>query len=139
MRGTEQDIPNPVCYLSDSDIVRAPELQHPVQGSGEFGPCLAALRQVLERAKPARREKFGISHLTRLSRCAGDSSSHDSPRSAASWQVIILPALARLENSIRNASGTAVSRAAPVLGSSSVAKPASRSPAAPGRTRQPRK
>jgi hypothetical protein len=29
--------PNPVCYLSDTDIIRASKRQHPVQGSGSKG------------------------------------------------------------------------------------------------------
>jgi hypothetical protein len=29
--------PNPICYLIDTDIVRASKLQHPVQGSGGDG------------------------------------------------------------------------------------------------------
>jgi hypothetical protein len=32
--GRGHNAPNPVCYLSDTDIVRASKRQHPVQGSG---------------------------------------------------------------------------------------------------------
>ena len=35
MRGRKD--PNPICYLTDTDIVRASELQHPVQSSGSNG------------------------------------------------------------------------------------------------------
>src|SRR5664279_5612844 len=36
-KGRGRNIPNPIHYLSDTDIVRASELQHPVQGSGSDG------------------------------------------------------------------------------------------------------
>jgi hypothetical protein len=32
--GRGHNTPNPACYLSDTDILRASERQHPVQGSG---------------------------------------------------------------------------------------------------------
>ena len=32
-----RNTPNPICYLSDTDIVRASQRQHPVQGSGGDG------------------------------------------------------------------------------------------------------
>jgi hypothetical protein len=35
--GTWTQCPNPVCYLSDTDIVRASERQHSVQGGGSEG------------------------------------------------------------------------------------------------------
>ena len=35
--GRGHNAPNPVCYLSDTDILRASERQHPVQGGGSEG------------------------------------------------------------------------------------------------------
>jgi len=37
MKGRGQNTPNPTCYLSDTDIFRALEREHPVQGLGSEG------------------------------------------------------------------------------------------------------
>jgi hypothetical protein len=42
--------PDPICYLNDTDVVRAPEPQHPVRGSGDEGN-LGRLGLVCARAK----------------------------------------------------------------------------------------